>query len=439
MMEKRSKIELCIVANLIMGQSPPSSTYNDEGIGLPFYQGKTDFGFIHPTPRKYCISPSKIAEKGDILISVRAPVGPVNIANDKCCIGRGIAAIRAYKFDQQYLYFNLISQENYIASLGTGSTFKAINKSRLESIEIPNIPLPEQRKIAYVLSTIQKAIEQQDKLIRTTTELKKALMQKLFTEGIGWLSGAEISLKQTEIGPVPESWEVRKLREIIITSKGGGTPSTKKKEYWNGDIFWTTSKWINEEKIFLFDGEKKITQLGLENSSTNLLPVDNLLVSTRVVIGKITINKVPIAYSQDLTGLWIDKSKYDLVFLAYQIKSEKINSYLQSLKRGATIQGITREDLLDTFLVIPSFKEQKEIGSTILIFDQKKEYHQRKKQILTDLFKTLLHELMTGQRRVHEIDFGFDFAQLKEQAHSGSEKEELLLMAAEPEVKYNKS
>ncbi len=166
MMEGWKETELYKVAKLIMGQSPPSSTYNDDGTGLPFYQGKTDFGFINPTPRKYCSSPSKVAEEGDILISVRAPVGPVNIANNKCCIGRGIAAIRAYNFDQQYLYFNLISQGKYIASLGTGSTFKAINKSRLETIGIPNNPLPTQRKIAYVLSTIQKAIAQQDKLIK---------------------------------------------------------------------------------------------------------------------------------------------------------------------------------------------------------------------------------------------------------------------------------
>ena len=143
------------VANLNMGQSPPSSSYNDEGIGLPFFQGKTDFGFLHPVTRKYCFSPSKIANVGDILISVRAPVGPVNIANSKCCIGRGIAAITAKIFNQLFVFFNLIYQEAYIASLGTGSTFKAINKSQLESVNIPDFPLPEQRKIVHVLSTIQ--------------------------------------------------------------------------------------------------------------------------------------------------------------------------------------------------------------------------------------------------------------------------------------------
>ncbi len=392
--------KLVEIAKLIMGQSPPSSTYNDDGKGLPFYQGKTDFGFINPKPRKYCTSPSKVAEEGDILISVRAPVGPVNIANKKCCIGRGLAAIRANNFDQKFLYFNLISQENNIASLGTGSTFKAINKSQLESVDIPDIPLPEQRKIAYVLSTIQKAIEQQDKLIKTTTELKKALMQKLFTEG---LYGEK--QKETEIGLVPESWKVMLLKDIIMQAKGGGTPSTQKAEYWGGNIFWTTSKWLKEEKIFLNNGEKKITKIGLENSSSNLLPAYNLLISTRVVIGKVAINTIPIAYSQDLTGLWIDDKLFDLRFIAYQFLSKRVSDYLQTLKRGATIQGITREDLLNTKIAIPSYSDQKEIGDVIQNFDHKIELHQKKKQTLTDLFKTLLHELMTGQRRVNEIDF----------------------------------
>lgn len=284
--------------------------------------------------------------------------------------------------------------------IATGLSVYGISKGNLNRLPIPLPPLPEQRKIAYILSTIQKAIEQQDKLIKTTTELKKALMQKLFTEG---LYGEK--QKQTEIGPVPESWEVVKLGNIVLKAKGGGTPSTKNPDYWDGDIYWSTSKWLNEEKIFLYNGEKKITAFGLRNSSSNLLPADNLLVSTRVVIGKVAINKIPIAYSQDLTGLWIDKNRFDLRFLAYQIQSSKVNSYLQSLKRGATIQGITREDLLSSLLVLPALEEQQEIGKAFEIFDKRIELHQKKKQTLTDLFKTLLHELMTGQRRVHEIEF----------------------------------
>src|SRR5438270_4026815 len=124
------------VADLIMGQSPPSSTYNNIGDGLPFFQGKVDFGFRTPAPRVFCSAPQKIAKPGDLLISIRAPVGPLNICDRLSCIGRGVGAIRAKTVDAEYLYFELMHLEPHIASLGTGSTFKSINRSQLGSIEV---------------------------------------------------------------------------------------------------------------------------------------------------------------------------------------------------------------------------------------------------------------------------------------------------------------
>lgn len=111
-----STIVLSDVAELVMGQSPPSSSYNDSGLGLPFYQGKTDFGVTYPTPRIYCREPKKLAEAGDILISVRAPVGATNLCQSQSCIGRGIAAIRAKEIDRDFLYFYLKKIESYIDS-----------------------------------------------------------------------------------------------------------------------------------------------------------------------------------------------------------------------------------------------------------------------------------------------------------------------------------
>lgn len=89
-----AKTNLTKIAEIIMGQSPPSSTYNSSGIGLPFFQGKADFGRLYPVARKYCSEPKKNALPGDILISVRAPVGPTNLCQEKSCIGRGLAALR---------------------------------------------------------------------------------------------------------------------------------------------------------------------------------------------------------------------------------------------------------------------------------------------------------------------------------------------------------
>ena len=143
------------VAEIIMGQSPPSDTYNTEGNGLPFFQGKTEFGEMYPIATKYCAKPKKIARKNDILLSVRAPVGPVNIADTDCCIGRGLAAIRAneellnYKF--LYLYMKAIEVE--ISGKGRGSTFGAIRGKVVRAIQIPLPPISIQDKLVKKLDS----------------------------------------------------------------------------------------------------------------------------------------------------------------------------------------------------------------------------------------------------------------------------------------------
>jgi type I restriction enzyme S subunit len=136
------------VAEITSGQSPPSDTYNDQKAGLPFFQGKAEFGSLSPTTRKWCTRPSKIAEAGDVLISVRAPVGPTNIAAERCGIGRGLAAIRASAATSaMWLLYYLRFAEHRIAERGTGTTFAAITAPVLAAEEIPLAPLPEQRRI----------------------------------------------------------------------------------------------------------------------------------------------------------------------------------------------------------------------------------------------------------------------------------------------------
>ena len=115
------------ISHIILGQSPPSSTYNTDGEGLPFYQGKLEFGKLYPTARKWCTAPKKIAEKGDVFISIRAPVGPTNICPEKSAVGRGLAAIRGLGgIDSFFILYLLRGFENEIASRGTGTTFDAI-------------------------------------------------------------------------------------------------------------------------------------------------------------------------------------------------------------------------------------------------------------------------------------------------------------------------
>jgi len=133
---------------VILGQSPPSSTYNADGIGLPFYQGKAEFGDTYPTPVKWCSEPKKIAEAGDILISVRAPVGPTNLCREKSCIGRGLSAIRPKAgMPNLYFFYFLRGIEQDWQSKATGTTFSAISGKILREQQVPLAPLPEQRRI----------------------------------------------------------------------------------------------------------------------------------------------------------------------------------------------------------------------------------------------------------------------------------------------------
>src|SRR4030042_7073723 len=125
------------VCEIIAGQSPPGITYRNKPEGLPFFQGKADFGLIYPVAQVWCVEPIKLALPGDILISVRAPVGPTNVADVKCCIGRGLAAIRCGEdVEKDFILFALRFLEPGLVAKGAGSTFKAINIDDLQKLQM---------------------------------------------------------------------------------------------------------------------------------------------------------------------------------------------------------------------------------------------------------------------------------------------------------------
>ena len=166
-----------------MGQSPSSNSYNTSGDGLPFYQGNADFGEESPVPRSWCTELKKIAEKGDILISVRAPIGAINIADEKCCIGRGIAAIRPNQevMSPDFLQHQLFASRNKLEAMGTGSTFKAIGKKTLSDFPVVIYPKNTQEAIAQQLNLIKKQI----KTVNSQLDQLDFLVKSRFVEMFG--------------------------------------------------------------------------------------------------------------------------------------------------------------------------------------------------------------------------------------------------------------
>lgn len=161
------------IATIIAGQSPDSKYYNFNGEGIPFFQGKADFGEIYPNIRVFCTNPTKIAEKDDILLSVRAPVGPTNLSPGKVCIGRGLTAIRPNnEVGLKYLLYYFRHFEAQLNQKGTGTTFKAITQNIIKNLDVPVPPLPEQERI---VARIEELFSELDKAVETLNTTKQQL------------------------------------------------------------------------------------------------------------------------------------------------------------------------------------------------------------------------------------------------------------------------
>ena len=199
-----------------MGQSPDSNSYNENGEGLPFFQGNADFGDVYPETRVWCSSPVKIVEPETLLISVRAPIGALNFAKDKSCIGRGLAGISPKEsYRSKYIYFCLKNKKNELMDKGTGSTFKAIAKNALGETLVRKIPLAEQDHIVKILSNIQSVIVSRKKEITELDDLIKARFVEMFGD--------------------PETntfhWEVVHLNDVCSSVVRGPFGSALKKEF----------------------------------------------------------------------------------------------------------------------------------------------------------------------------------------------------------------
>ncbi len=168
------------IANITMGQSPDGETYNLDGEGMIFYQGRTDFGRRFPTARVYTTSPTRYAKEGDVLLSVRAPVGDLNVASHDCCIGRGLASLRSKDECQSYLFYQLQDLEHvFSVSDDDGTVFGSINKDDLHCIEVVVPVLQEMKVFEECASVIDKQIGLKDKEINNLTELQSLLLARM--------------------------------------------------------------------------------------------------------------------------------------------------------------------------------------------------------------------------------------------------------------------
>ena len=382
--------KLGVVADLIMGQSPPSNTYNNSRIGLPFFQGKTDFGSHYPSVRVWCSKPTKVAEKDSILFSVRAPVGDINIASESCCIGRGLAAIKGTKVEQAFLYQTFKFVKHRFQLLAQGSTFEAVSGGEMRDFKLILPPLPEQKKIAAILTSVDTVIEKTQAQIDKLKDLKTGIMQELLTKGIG-----HTEFKDSPVGRIPVEWEVKDLGDLAFKIEGGGTPPRKNPDYWGKGYPWATVKDL--KSIRLSSTEESITKTGLINSSSKLVPAGTVILATRMAVGKAVVFDCDVTINQDLKAFY-PKEKLNNKFLLqwYLYKSK----YIASLGTGSTVKGIRVDDLKLLIIAVPPYDEQIIIANKIEGIEVLLNHKIAKIQKMTSLKKALMQDLLTGKVRV---------------------------------------
>ena len=380
------------VCNIVMGQSPPSTTYNDEGMGMPFLQGKAEFTELFPVPTKYCTKRIKVAPKGSVLMSVRAPVGNVNLADRKYIIGRGLTSISLKRGNNRFLFYLLLHNKKEIEAKGYGSIFKSINKTAINDFQISLPPLPEQRAIAHILQTIQEAKSTRQREIALERERKAALLDYLFSHGT---KGEP--RKQTEIGEIPESWEVVELNKVCF--KIVDCPHSTPKFLESGVL--CARNFNIRSGIYVREPASYTSEEEYLDRVKGLIPQeDDVLFSREAPIGEAGLipPDTKLSLGQRMMLLRVNPLILNGYFLVQSFYVTPLRSKMLSLGRGVTAKHLNVRDVKRLEIPIPSFNEQTEIAEILQACDTKITTLEQETARLEELFHAILDELMTGNR-----------------------------------------
>ena len=337
------------VCDINMGQSPTSDSYNDDGDGVPFFQGNADFGDRYPVTRKWCNAPTKMAQSGDILISVRAPIGAINYAKEECCIGRGLAAVTPDrdKVSPDFVFWFLKGKKEELNSKGTGSTFKAISRKVLEEILVPNVDLKEQSKYAEILEKIYFVQKLQKQELKYLDDLIKARFVEMFGNPV-------LNDKR---------WEQKSLGDITTKIGSGATPKGGKETYQEKGITLIRSMNVHNGKFEYKDLAHISDEQGAKLDNVMIEENDVLLNITGASVARSCVvpnNILPARVNQHVC---IIRCKKCIIpeFLNNLLIDDNYQELLWNIAgSGATREAITKQQVENLNIILPSIELQNE-------------------------------------------------------------------------------
>lgn len=370
-------MKLSEFANIKMGQSPKGDTYNSNKDGIPFLQGRKTFGRLYPTIDTWTTNPIKIANENDILMSVRAPVGDMNIANQKICIGRGLCSISAKNGRNKYLYYVLLNGMEKIKQRSSGTVFESISKSDLENLEIAVHSEEEQIIIEKILDTVDQKIELNNNMNQDLYNLSLAIYKEMFERESN------------------ENFETKKLSEVTINNRNKI----------NSSIDYKVLSAVNTGNLILSDDyfDKQVYSKDLSKYLV-VNKMDFAYNPARINIGSIGLNEFdfPCCVSPVYVTFSVDSRYVD--FFDFYFKSERFNSQVNLRASGSVRQSLNYNDF---GLIEVLYPDEKQIGIFNNYYGKlKNRIIKNKEKIdnLTELKNTLLPKLMNDEIDLYNIE-----------------------------------
>ena len=410
------RVALGEIAYLEMGQSPDSRyVFDDPFVGYPFLQGNAEFGAVFPEPDFGCTKPAKVCKVGDVLISVRAPVGAVNLADREYCIGRGLAAIRAPGIKPSLMGELIARQSSELRRVAQGTTFEAINKKDLKSLVLDLPPSDDLPVVAQILDTLDTAIARTETIIAKLKAVKQGLLHDLLTRGIdanGELrppqDEAPQLYKQSSLGWIPNEWDVRVLGDLIdhVIDFRGRTPKKLGMNWGGGNILALSANNVQPGGIDTsreaYFGSEELYRKWMTHGPVSK---GDVLLTMEAPLGNVAQIPDDAKYilSQRVVALRFDKGIVLNDFAFWQMQSHEFQKAMIGKSTGSTATGIQRAELVKLpFRTLPTL-EQGMISERLLAVER------RLSSELTALEKFqqekigLMDDLLTGNVRVTEL------------------------------------
>lgn len=364
------KYKLKDIVEVTMGQSPKSEYYNSDGDGMPFLQGNRTFGFRHPTFDTYTTLTTKLAEAGDVIMSVRAPVGDLNITPVDMCLGRGVCSLRMKNGNQDFLYYMMKYYMPQLLNKESGTVFGSVNRNDINGLEvdIPEDP-DRQNRIARHLAMLDEKIELNMAINKNLEQQAQALFRNQFLS------------RET----LPDGWTKATLGEVSLMGAGGDKPKTVSATQTENCPYPIYSNGISDEGLYGFTDEYKIKD-------------ESITVSARGTIGFVCLRHIPYTPIVRLVTLIPNTDVLSAKYLYLWLKNSPIHG------TGTTQQQLTVPDFRKTEIVLPTKEEMDSFTDTVTPLFEAIWANQVENTKLSNMRDVLLPKLMSGELDVSELD-----------------------------------